>query len=298
MGRPSRSTYFRRRAAALAALIAVALVVTHSLATGSAHGRSHHASHVAAPRVVTRRTVPKIDPFRTPAMASYVATRQGTISAAVENLNTGVTYLYHPGVSVQTASIVKVDILETLLHSEQDKGPLDADDAALATGMIENSNNDDATDLWNEDNAPSGIAAYNTLAGLKDTVPNDDGLWGETMTTAADQLVLLRRLVFPNSLLDTASRDYQLGLMEQVESDQRWGVSGGVPSTATIALKNGWVPLTSNTDWEVNSIGHVRGEHRNYLLAVLSAHDASEAYGITTIQGIAKIVWKDLGASG
>ena len=83
--------------------------------------------------------------------------------------------------------------------------------------------------------------------------------------------------------------------MSQVEADQQWGVSGGVPSTARIALKNGWVPLTSNTDWEVNSIGRIAGDGRRYLLAVLTAHDSSEAYGIATIEGISAIVWKDLG---
>jgi hypothetical protein len=292
--------YMRRRVGAAVVVVAALVLIVHLLNTSDAHGRLSHrtaktAERGAIKRPAARRPQSHIDPFTTQAMGSYVATRQGEITAAVENLNTGATYLYHPGDTTQTASIVKVDILETLLHNEQGDGPLDDNDATLATGMIENSNNDDATALWNEDNGSTGIAAYNALAGLKDTVPNDDGLWGETMTTAADQLVLLRRLIFPNSLLSTASRDYQLGLMSQVEADQQWGVSGGVPSTARIALKNGWVPLTSNTDWEVNSIGRIAGDGRRYLLAVLTAHDSSEAYGIATIEGISAIVWKDLG---
>ncbi len=54
--------------------------------------------------------------------------------------------------------------------------------------------------------------------------------------------------------------------MENVGSDQAWGVSSGIPSGVSVALKNGWVPLTSNTDSEVNSIGRVNGDARAYLI--------------------------------
>ena len=58
--------------------------------------------------------------------------------------------------------------------------------------------------------------------------------------------------------------------MENVTPDQRWGVSGGVPAGVTVALKNGWLPLDdANTDWQVNSVGWVSGDGRDYLIAVL-----------------------------
>ena len=55
--------------------------------------------------------------------------------------------------------------------------------------------------------------------------------------------------------------------MENVSADQAWGVSGGVPAGVTVALKNGWLPLNdANTDWQINSIGWVSGDGRDYLL--------------------------------
>jgi hypothetical protein len=226
-------------------------------------------------------------------MTSFLASRQGLITAAVYNVTTGQTYLLHPGVTEQTASIVKVDILATLLWQlEQSSQPLGEEEAEQATGMIEQSDNDDATDLWNDDGGAPGVAHFNSVIGLADTTPNYH--WGETTTTALDQLHLVRLVVFPNQFLNAASRSYELGLMENVVGWEDWGVSSGPPTTATVALKNGWVPLTSYTDWQVNSIGYVSGSGRRYILAVLSAHDPSESYGITSIEGISKIVWSEL----
>ena len=82
--------------------------------------------------------------------------------------------------------------------------------------------------------------------------------------------------------------------MRSVESDQDWGVSAGVPAGVSVALKNGWLPLTSSYGWEINSIGSIKGAGRSYLIAVLTANDPSEAYGIETIGQISKFVWNDL----
>jgi hypothetical protein len=78
--------------------------------------------------------------------------------------------------------------------------------------------------------------------------------------------------------------------MESVIPEQRWGVSGGVPSGVTIALKNGWSPLSGH-GWITNSIGVVSGMGRHYLLAVLTEDGPSLQYGIDTIQGVAARVW-------
>ena len=82
--------------------------------------------------------------------------------------------------------------------------------------------------------------------------------------------------------------------MKNVVSGQNWGVSGGIPAGVSVALKNGWLPLSSDTDWEINSIGRIKGEGRWYLIAVLTAHDPSEEYGIDTIEGISSLVWRAL----
>jgi hypothetical protein len=267
--------------------------VAHQVVSPSTSA-AHLVSPPTTPSTRPKPPPPPADPFTNATMASFLKSRQGLVTAAVYNVTTGQTYLLHPGVTEQTASIVKVDILATLLWQlEQSSQPLGEEEAEQATGMIEQSDNDDATDLWNDDGGAPGVAHFNSVIGLADTTPNYH--WGETTTTALDQVHLVRLVAFPNQFLGPASRSYELGLMENVVGWEDWGVSSGPPTTATVALKNGWVPLTSYTDWQVNSIGYVSGSGRRYILAVLTAHDSSEGYGISSIEGISKIVWSALG---
>lgn len=274
--------------AATAGAIDVSLAAKH---------HKHPSSGTAVTGSTRKRKSPSgPDPLTTRAMVSLLAHRSDQVGIAVENLLTKQYFWYHPGRREQTASIIKVDILETLLRQAMvAHRPLGEETAETAQGMIENSDNDDATDLWNMDGGASGIAAYNAKAGLKDTSPNTQGYWGETLTTAPDQIALLKQLVIRHGLLDRASQRYQLGLMSNVESDQQWGVSGGVPSSAQIALKNGWLPINNDgTDWQINSIGRIKGDGRWYLIAVLTTGNPSEAYGIQTIESISALVWKTL----
>ena len=71
--------------------------------------------------------------------------------------------------------------------------------------------------------------------------------------------------------------------------------AGSAPARATVALKNGWLPLNSaNSDWQINSEGWVSGSGRDYLIAVLTTGNPSEQYGIDTINQLAAMVWRDL----
>jgi Beta-lactamase enzyme family len=197
--------------------------------------------------------------------------------------------LFHPKVRGRTASIVKVDILETLLH--RTGGHLSEDQRETATSMIENSNNDSATDLWNQDGGAPGVLAYNDDVGLKQTTPNVD--WGLTTTSAADQVTLVRELFRHSALLTSSGRSFERGLMRHVEADQRWGISGGVPSSAVVGNKNGWLPVSEDHNrWAVNSIGWVHGDGKSYVIAVITQHDATEGYGRDTIHHISRLAWQ------
>jgi beta-lactamase class A len=197
---------------------------------------------------------------------------------------------------------VKVDILETLL-SQRSEG-LTADDQSLAQQMIEDSDNDAATSLWDLVGGGTGVGAFNTRAGLTRTAPSScvtcPGFpwpgWGLTTTTPQDQIVLLRRLVEPGGPLTASERQYALSLMENVTQDQQWGVGSGVPAGVTVALKDGWLPLDeANDNWQINSIGWVNGDGRDYLLAMLSTGNPSEQYGIDTLNSLGAMVWQGMG---
>ena len=76
--------------------------------------------------------------------------------------------------------------------------------------------------------------------------------------------------------------------MEHVTSSQAWGVSGGVPAGVIIALKNGFSIING---WQINSMGWVNGQGRDYLMAVLTDLNPTEGYGIQTINDMSSIVW-------
>ena len=302
--------------AGVALLIAAGLVAVFTLGGSGARPPGHDAAvateaapasssdPLAATAAASSRAARPAASHRNPlgtAAASYVSTRDGVVLAAVYDLRTGQTWHLGQGQPQDEASVVKLDVLETLLAERGRSGTgLSASDQTLAEQMIEDSDNDAATSLWAEGGGASGIRSFNASARLADTVPstcvNCPGFpwpgWGLSTTIPGDQLTLLRALVEPNPLLTNAARRYALSLMENVTPDQRWGVSGGVPAQATVALKNGWLPLNSaNNDWQINSVGWISGSGRDYLIAVLTTGNPTEQYGIDTIDELAAIVW-------
>jgi beta-lactamase class A len=251
----------------------------------------------AAPALPARHA----DPLAGDATA-YLAGRSGTVLAAVYDLATGQSWsLGGDGAAQDEASVVKLNILETLL-AQRGSGGLSPSDQALAQAMIDDSDNDAATSLWDEAGGDAGLTAYNERAGLTSTSPSPCVVcagfpwpgWGLSTTLPQDQLALLKQLVAPGPrpLLSGAERSYALSLMEHVTPDQRWGVSGGVPAGVTVALKNGWLPLNAaSTDWQINSVGWVSGDGRDYLVAVFSTGNPTEQYGIDTINALSAGIW-------
>jgi hypothetical protein len=246
---------------------------------------------------------PRASPFAS--VSAYLAGRQGTVLAAVYDVATGQTWQLGDGPAQDEASIVKLDILETLL-ARGGTGGLSAAQSALARSMIEDSDNDAATSLWDAAGGATGLSAYNVRAGLTGTNPSPcvtcAGFpwpgWGLSSTVPGDQLALLKQLVVPGAgaLLSGAERAYALSLLENVTPDQAWGVSGGVPAGAKVALKDGWLPLNgAGTDWQINSVGWVCGDGRDYLIAVLSTGSPTEQYGIGTVSGLSSRIWAALG---
>jgi hypothetical protein len=238
------------------------------------------------------------DPF-SEAVQAYLAGRAGTVLAAVYDVRTGQSWRLGDGPAQDEASVVKLDILETLLNQSDGAG-VPADDQALALPMIEDSDNDAATALWYAAGGTAGLAAYNAKAGLTRTTPSPcveclgfpwPG-WGLSTTVPYDQITLLKRIILPSSLLTSAERSYALSLLENVTPDQAWGISGGVPAGVTVALKNGWLPLNdADTDWQVNSEGWVSGDGRDYLISVLTTGNPNEQYGIDTVSQLSSLVW-------
>ena len=234
------------------------------------------------------------NPFAGKALQSWLAGRRGEITAAVYDIETGQEYLLNPQDTEKTASTIKVDILATALHLAQlQHHPLPANEAAAAVPMITQSDNNAAEDLYDDIGGWNAIGPFDKSIGMTHTTPNDQGYFGETYTSAADQITLLKQVMLPGGELSLASQHYEYELMRHVIPSQRWGITGGVPATASVAIKNGWLPESSG--WHVNSIGRVHGDGRDYLIAVYTSFDSSWAYGIDTIERIAASAWQAMG---
>jgi beta-lactamase class A len=224
-------------------------------------------------------------------MTPYLGHRRGNVTAAVDDLTTGQMFVYRPGVREDTASIIKVSILATLLHQKQIAGrSLTTTERHIAAGMIEASDNNDATALWNEDGGSHGVNRFLRRVGLTQTTFDPRGAWGYTRTTPLDQIKLLRNLALQSHLLNRSAQAFELRLMAHVIPFDYWGVPAGVPRRVPTAIKNGWLPIR-RVGWQINSIGDITGYGEHYLIAVMTDDNPSEEYGIATIDHIARILW-------
>ncbi|MFD3485376.1 serine hydrolase [Streptomyces sp. NPDC058665] len=213
-----------------------------------------------------------------------------TYDVAVRDTVTGRTTAYrhasgpahhtHP-----TASVVKLGILAALLLRTQDTGrEPTSHERASAADMIERSDNDAATGLLKVVGGAGGLDAAHRRLGLRESAAAES--WGLTRTTAADQLALLEAVFGGGTTpLSERSRAFVADLMTRVVPDQAWGVSaaGGAP-----ALKNGWMPLSANGLWVVNSVGRVTAGDRDILLAVLSGGHPTKDAGIALVEAVAR----------
>ncbi|HEY8985083.1 MAG TPA: serine hydrolase, partial [Streptomyces sp.] len=292
----------RRPTVFLSALTAVAL------ACGTAYLKTHDggggpvvssaAAATSSPAAPTEE-----EPVREPeadhaallktAMAAVTVPEGAALSVGVLDLGSGDSAVFGEG-SFDTASIVKVDILAALLLQAQDSGRrLTAQERAYATAMIESSDNDSASALWNGIGRAEGLDAANARFGMSGTEGGEGMLWGLTQTTAADQLVLLRQVFGEESELSEVSREYVRGLMGQVVAGQRWGVSAAGTGWA---LKNGWLPRSATGLWDVNSIGRVTAGDASYLVAVLSDGNLSMGAGVSLVEEVARVAVGVFGA--
>jgi hypothetical protein len=254
----------------------------------------------AAVTAPTTTTVPTTNPFAQP-ISSFLATRHNTVSVAFEDLETGQITLLGSQEPQFTASMSKLDIAETLVHEQKPGAPIVPTGLkATVASMLEWSDNDAAVKLWKAVGNGPAISAFNEAIGMDATQVPYFEAFGRVKTTPHDQLILLSQLLpdSSTSLLSSAQRTYVLTLLSHVVSDQRWGVSGGMPAGATADLKNGWVPLDGmgGPDWQVNSAGWVHGGGVNFLLAVMTTGNQNKEYGVATIDGVAKIIERVLAA--
>lgn len=229
-------------------------------------------------------------------ITSALAGRSGSISVGVFDRSTRTTCVYRAQTAYDSASVVKVTVLATLLWDAQKHGrALTAREKSLSKAMITRSDNDATTALWRQLGVTK-IKGFLSAATMTQTRPGANGYWGLTQITARDEQKLLALTTITNPVLTDNSRAYIRQLMSQVVASQRWGTPKGVPSGVSVHVKNGWLPRASH-GWRVHSIGSFKGRGHDYMITVLSHGNSTMSYGITTIERVAKVVHRDITAS-
>lgn len=190
----------------------------------------------------------------------------------VRDLNSGKDWNGNGDYSSQSASMAKVMIVAMALRKARADGhPLAFEQQTDASNALINSDNDSADRLWAH---AGGADAYQRLANElqmgsthRDPVRPD---WSWTWTSPRDQVTLLERLLNPTPALPDEDRLYALDIMRKTNPTQIWGVGTRRSENVAVQMKDGWVEFKSSDGlWAVNSMGHVEGEGRNYLAAMM-----------------------------
>ncbi|MFF7769715.1 serine hydrolase [Streptomyces massasporeus] len=229
-------------------------------------------------------------------ITAALATRKGTVAVGLYDRSTNTTCTLRASSAYDSASVVKVTVLATLLWDAKKTNRYLTDrENTLAKAMITKSDNAATSTLWKQ-LGMTKIKNFLSAAGMTQTKPGANGYWGLTQITVTDEQKLLKLLTAKNAVLSDNSRAYIVKLMGQVVSSQRWGTPYGVPSGVSVAVKNGWLQRSTN-GWRVHSVGAFKGGGHDYVMTVLSHGNSTMNYGIATIQAVAKVIHKDLAAS-
>lgn len=246
------------------------------------------AATTAALAACSQGPAPLVTPTATPTgpvrdqlqqvMDAYAANTD-MLGLAVTDLRTGAEFSWNGEWVSQSASIAKVMIvLLALVQARRAGTELSFEDRGRASRAIIDSENDAADELWEK---VGGRDAYTALArelGLRHTHGDDRSeFWSWTNTTPNDQRTLIDLLVNGTPVVHVEDRLYLLDLMSKTNPDQTWGVGHDKGADVHVSMKNGWVQFQSIDNlWGVNSIGHVRGEGRDYVAAIMTRRPTFE----------------------
>ena len=169
------------------------------------------------------------------------------------------------------ASSIKLAILAQLITQ---KGPLGGFLDQQAQLMIEQSDNQAASNLFQQIGGNPGLQSFLDRLHMSKTHLNPNG-FGLSTSTATDQVKLLNYI----QKMPPANQNYLFNLCHQIVPDQRFGLG----QTQDTLFKNGWLNNQQNR-WYVNSIGIIN--HR-YSVVILTQNNPSFPAGKKLVNQIA-----------
>jgi hypothetical protein len=211
------------------------------------------------------------------------------ITALVLDRNTGLTVSNGNTRGIAIASVVKLFIADEMLRSDK---PLSPEDRTLFDAMLRSSDDSAAEVFWNRYGASSIVTKVAARYGLRGTRPPSNGLWYNTISTAADLVRFYDMLLSGAGGLPPDKADMIVGDLFSAAPTgldgtqpggtypQRFGIPDGLPGER-VGYKQGWMCCVGS-DWMHLSTGIV-GEDRRYVMVVGSDQPTGAAEARETI---------------
>lgn len=198
------------------------------------------------------------------------------------------TYAYNADQQFETASVIKVVILITLLnYVEGQHRALTSDEQSEAAAMIEESDNDAAQALYNEVGFNDGIAAYMASIGINHLTLTLGG-FGTSQVLPQTMIHILEDLRTA-SILTPADCQYALSLMGQIASDEQMGLGDTAPPGATVQMKDGYGLEDDGLNVMV-TVGIVTYQGHVYDVALFTRREQTVQQGIDYVNTICQAI--------
>lgn len=227
-------------------------------------------------------------------ITSALGSSSSRVGLTVIDRRTGVWHSHNGGRRVQSASTAKVLILVAFLRRRRAQGrALSSSDRSLVQAMIRYSDNNAASTLRSRAGGGAAVAAAAQAAGMPSTAASarSQGSWGKVLTTSEEEARLLNTLANGGGrVLGRTDAAYVLSEMRRVTSSQAWGAGIVRSSTVSVAVKNGWAPLSPDYSWRVNTLGVVRGGGRDYVIACYEDGLSSMQRGVNHKNAVCRAV--------
>lgn len=226
-----------------------------------------------------------------PSLNSTLQNLGNNVGVEVYDVDNGVYFSYNGNNSFLAASSIKVPIMLSVLDMvEKDNRSLTASETSNMKAMIEYSNNDSTTALFDEIGGVSGLNKYLNDIGVSGI--STAKAWGDSTITPQSMVSILTKL-YQGNILNYSDRTFALSLMEDVEEGEQIGVGDTAPSYATVAMKDGWVTDNNNL-WVVNSSGIVTSKYGTIIISIYTDNQDTLEDGQELVQTIATSIAQSL----
>lgn len=226
-----------------------------------------------------------------PAAAAIAERSEIAPSVAIVDVRDGAVYSYDGDRDHNLLSVAKVPILlATVEEAIREERPLTDAERRWLGWMISVSDNAATEYLWEGLGGSGPINRLFREAGLPAPQFALEARWG-TMRASALEVAWLLAATVSGDLVEEETRRLALELLDQVDEQQRWGVSAHLDDDGgcecLVRLKNGWFQVEDA--WWLRSAGVVYGADGRAAYALVVMTDAAQSFagGVAAIEAIA-----------